>query len=299
MLKVYIPEKFKKTTMHILINKVIDSDMMPKSKDISFDFNRLSFIEPAGVTILSNLFEWLMIRGVKVTLTGPKEMSQALRFLDDSMFFKHYLNETFSKNAAIRPTTSPLNVINYDESFSYLDNTLLPYLSDMLSVNVKSIVDMKTSFGEIFNNIRDHANEKCGCIFAQRYPNRVPDEIVISVSDFGVGIPETIRRVHPSLNDSEALVHAIVEGVSSKSTPRNRGAGLRTLVHNVVLNNGGRIEIRSFYGILNISRNTSGELEVNSVLSANKYPGTFMEITLDTNKFVREEVEEEEFEWDF
>ncbi|MFP7171968.1 ATP-binding protein [Terribacillus halophilus] len=299
MLKVYIPKKFKKTTMHLLIDEVIDSDMMPKSKEIRFDFSRLSFIEPSGVTILSNLLEWLMIRGVNVSLTGPKEMTTALKFLDDSMFFKHYLKTTFSDHAAIRPTTSPLNIVSYDESFSYLDKTLLPYLSNMLSVNVKALGDIKTSFGEIFNNIRDHANEKCGCIFAQRYPQRDPDEIVISVSDFGVGIPETIRRVHPSLDDSEALVHAIVEGVSSKSTPRNRGAGLRTLVHNVVLNNGGRIEIRSFYGILNISRNTSGDLEVNSLRSVNRYPGTFMEITLDTNKFVREDVEEEEFEWDF
>ncbi len=285
--------------MHHLINKVITSDMQPASKEITFNFRTLNFIEPAGVTILSNLFEWLLRRDVSVAIENPDNFpnnpKHCLKYLDDSMLFKKYIGSTLSDSPAVRSTTIPIQSVAYSSSYKWLENDFTPWLSRQLGINKESLANISISFGEIFNNIRDHAEENIGCIFAQCYPNK--NQLMIAISDFGVGIPYAIRTVYPSLTDEEAIVSALEEGFSSKSTPKNRGAGLQTLLQNVVVNNGGELHIRSFYGTITAHRNKTNGYVVNSKQQSNRYPGTFIEIVLDTNNF--ENIDEEEFEWDF
>lgn len=301
MLTVNIPYSFNKNTMYNFIDTVIDSEMKPKGDKITFSFNNLGFIEPPGVTILSNLIEWLMQREVKVKFSYPndseKSPTKGIKYLDDSDFFKHYLGKNITENAMVRSTTIPLKHIDYDQSYTWLDQKFTFWLSNALNLESDNLGDIKMSFGEIFNNIRDHAKERTGCIFAQHYPNK--RKIHISISDFGVGIPNTIRREYPLLNDEDALIKSIEEGVSSKSTPRNRGAGLKTLLENVVINYGGTVQIRSYSGILSVNRNKDNEFVLYSNLIEQNYPGTFIEIILDTDNFTDLYNYEEEFEWDW
>lgn len=299
MLEVSIPYSFNENTMYSFIESVIDEKMIPKDNIIKFDFRNLNFIEPAGVTILTNLVEWLKRRKVRVEFTYPKDTNQeptkGIKYLDDSMFFNHYLKENLTSNPNVRITTMPLEFIAYDASYGWLDRDFIPWLSGRLNISNSSLGEIKTCFGEIFNNIRDHADENTGCIFAQHYPNK--DKIQISISDFGIGIPNNIRKVYPGISDSTALERAIEEGVSSKSTPKNRGAGLKTLLQNVVVNYGGTVQIRSYSGILSVEGNNSDGLVVNCSEVIQKYPGTFIEITFNTNNFYNLP-DEEEFEWD-
>lgn len=301
MLVVNLPYTFNKNTMYSLIDSVIDRDMMPRDTEIKFSFNTLNFIEPSGVTILSNLIEWLRQKGVQVIFTYPsdtmKNPSAGIKYLDDSMFFQHYLNKCLTLNPGVRNTTMPLKLIDYDESYQWMDLNFIPWLSERLFISPGSLADIKISFGEIFNNIRDHAGEKTGCIFAQHYPNK--EKVIISISDFGIGIPNTIRREYPSLNDEQALKKAIEEGVSSKSTPRNRGAGLKTLLQNAVINYGGTVQIRTYSGVLTVNRNEFNEFVLYSNIVQEKYPGTFIEISFDTSQFSELPNQEEEFEWDW
>lgn len=301
MLVVNLPYTFNKSTMYSFINAVIDSDMIPKDSEIKFNFNNLNFIEPSGVTILSNLIEWLRQKGVQVIFTYPEDTitnpTKGIKYLDDSMFFQHYLDKCLTQHAEVRSTTMPLKLIDYDESYQWIDFRFIPWLSERLLISPHSLTDIKVSVGEIFNNIRDHAGEKTGCIFAQHYPNK--KRLKISISDFGIGIPNTIRREYPSLNDEQALRKAIEEGVSSKSSPRNRGAGLKTLLQNVVINYGGTVQIRTYSGVLNVKRNEFNDFVLYSNIVQEKYPGTFIEITFDTSQFIELPEKEEEFVWDW
>ncbi|WHM19890.1 ATP-binding protein [Bacillus subtilis] len=298
VLPVNVPYDFNRESMNSFIDQIIDSDLSPKSKYLKINFSTMNFIEPAGVTILRNIFHWLRTRGVRVEILYPvyENSTKGVKFLDDAMFFKKQLNQTLYPFSSVRKTTLELQDVTIDRSYQWLDAKFAPWLAERMNLNISSFHAIKMSIGEIFNNIRDHADENMGCIFAQHYPKL--NKIKISISDFGVGIPETIRRVSPSLNDHEALEKAIIDGFSSRSIPKNRGAGLHTLIQNVVFNYNGEVQIRSFHGILTCSKINFNELWVNSIPNESIYPGTFIEIILDTESFVHDFDEEEEFEWD-
>ncbi|MCM3411214.1 ATP-binding protein [Metabacillus litoralis] len=303
MLIVELPKRFTRDTMYQVLDKVIDEEMQPKDYDIGINFKTLDeFVEPAGVTILSNLFEWLFFNGVSITTFRPDNppiySEDPLKFLDDSMFFYKYIGKYISTNPKLRKTTIPLELVSYSQSYQWLDQKFIPWLSLQLGVPAHSLSTIKMCFGEIFNNINDHSKTeiKTGCIFAQSYHRK--NTIKIVVSDFGVGIPDNIRKIYPGLTDNKALEYAIKEGVTSKTTPRNLGVGLHTLFKNVVETNGGSIFIHSNYGILNCVNGYNGP-KVFSELKQSYYPGTLIEVNIRTDNiscFIDEI--EEEFGWD-
>lgn len=295
-MKVTLPYRLTRETMYQLLERVIDRDLFPKDKEIDFDFTSLSFIEPVGVTILSNLFEWLKKRDIRVIITYQSSISNdkwnPIKYLDDSMFFKRYTGRTLNDDARVRDTTIPLEIVTYANSYQWLDSSLMNWLSRTLNITKNSLTDIKMCLGEIFNNINDHAQENTGCIFAQHYPAN--NKVSIAISDFGVGIPNNIRKINPSLSDGEALGKAIEEGFTTKTNPRNLGVGLHTLVKNVVEHNKGSLFIHSNYGILNC---ISGDTNYTFSNEDSFYPGTLIEINLRTDTIFEIEEVEEEFEW--
>lgn len=297
-MEVALPKTFNRHTMYDLLASVINRDLEPYDKVIDFNFCSLRFIEPSGITILSNLFEWLYKEGVQVNIIYPGDYaytkSNAIHFLDDSMFFHRYTKKTLINTAQVRPTTIPLELISWERSFQWLEGDFTHWLSRRLGVSIPSLVNIKMCFGEIFNNINDHAQQNIGCVFAQHYPKI--NEIKIAVSDFGVGIPDNIRRISPGLKDHEALLKAIEDGFTSKTSPRNLGAGLHTLVANVVNDNKGSVHIHSNYGILECTYGYNG-LQVQAISKDSFYPGTFIEVVLKTDNIENLDDIEEEFEW--
>lgn len=292
---VKLPKRFTRETMYEFIELIIDKDMNPRGSEITFDFTSLRFIRPVGVTVLSNLIGKLHKQGSKITFKCP-EPNRANRkcpiaFLDDSMFFKHYLNETLDAFSSLRSTTLPLENVSYSGSFEYLEKTM-QWLANRLYLSKKSLADIEICLKEVFNNINDHSLENIGSVFVQHYPNE--REVMIAISDFGVGIPHNMRKLYPSLTDEQTLVKAIQHGITTKSSPRNSGAGLDTLMHNVVVNNKGKVYIHSNHGILNCTYNNFG-MSVVPQISFGFYPGTLLEIVFRTDTI---ENIEEEFSWD-
>ncbi|WP_339165347.1 ATP-binding protein [Siminovitchia sp. FSL W7-1587] len=297
-MEVVLPPRFTRHSMYRLLNEVIDNDLHPKAREIRFNFCDLSFIEPAGITILSNLFEWLRKQGVRSKVIYPTNINKGknspIQFLDDSMFFKQYIGKSITSYPGVRPTTIPLKLVAYSDSTQWLENDFTFWLSNQLSIPPNTLTTIRTCFGEIFNNIKDHAQENIGCIFAQHYPNK--NQIKIAISDFGMGIPDNIRRIYPSLQDHLAIEKASEEGVTSKTSPRNLGAGLHTLIENVVNNNKGAIHIHSNYGIVSCIKGNDG-VEKQATLERGFYPGTFIEVILRTDFIENITDFEEEFKW--
>jgi anti-sigma regulatory factor (Ser/Thr protein kinase) len=74
---------------------------------------------------------------------------------------------------------------------------------------------------------KDHAGSEAqiASVFPRHYPE--DNNIHIAISDFGMGIPDTVRRVKPEIKDDcKAIPQAVIDGFTSQSTPRNRGPGL-------------------------------------------------------------------------
>ena len=292
---IFLPSRFVRDNMYGVLGQAITSDLEPADKKIRFRFRSLSYIEPSGITILSNLFEWLKKRDVHVTISYPKEYSNdknsPIKYLDDSMFFNRYINKKLSPYAAVRPTTIPLELISYSKSYQWLPDVFMNWLANRLLVSTTSIGEIKVAIEEVFNNINDHSSENIGCIFAQHYPNM--NQVKICISDFGIGIPSAIQKKHP-MTDEEALLKSIEQGFSTQSTPGNRGAGLNNILSSVINVNKGTVHIHSNKGIIQCNYGENGML-ITSETATGFYPGTLIEIVLNTNNIF--DNEEEDFEW--
>lgn len=293
-LTVPLPAYLNKETMYALVSKVLDENHNARCKVIYLDFTPLQFIDSAGVTVLSNLIEFLKRIGAKTYFKGHKALSTPVRFLDDSGFFKQYLTYQLVPNATVRPTTLPLQLVEYSRSYGYMESKLVPWLSTALGAEERALSTVKVCFQEIFNNINDHSQVNIGCIFAQNYPNK--DVIQITVSDFGVGIPKRVQALEPDLNDQQAIARASEQGFTTQTTVRNRGAGLHVLIQNVVEKNGGAVMIHSRRGILTCVRGQDGRVKRTPRPAKGFYPGTLIQLALHTNTFVSDDIDEE-FEW--
>lgn len=149
------------------------------------------------------------------------------------------------------------------------------------------------SIDEIFNNISDHSTEQIGSISGQYYPRK--KEIVITISDFGIGIPTTIRNKYKlGYGDNKLIEYALEEGVSSQSVPQNRGAGLSNIMKTLTRDGVARVTIISNCGMIELFNQEI----VETTSFTESYPGTFFELVIDvSNESLYDLEEEEEFEW--
>ncbi len=297
-MRVFLPEKLNRNTMYGFLEKIFDS-RIPLYDKYTFDFNNLRFIEPVGVTILSNITRLLIYNKASVYYDTSKFIDKPskknpIRYLDDSDFFKIFLGEKLFENTNLRNTTLPLQEVTTANYSAWIINVLMPWLRLNVSFHDDEGFDeIELAFVEIFNNITDHSGVDIGCVFTQHYPQK--KIIRMAISDFGVGIAEQIKNYycHLGLNDVQALTEAIKEGVSTKTNPRNRGSGLDTLIQNVVNNNEGEIYIHSNCAQLQycFSRHNNPVIKP----SPGYYPGTLFEIIFNTDKFTYGQ--SEEFQW--
>ena len=296
MREIIIPSRLSFDTSHELTSMMYDDLGLLSDNEYVFNFKDLTFIEPSGVVSLANCAEFLNLNGKKTYFSGHDHGRACIDYLDDSGFFELYLSKKLRSCAHVRSTTVPLQRVAWDYSHFWLDNKFLTWLSSRLNMPERSLSSIKTCLSEVFNNIRDHSGQNIGCIYMQHFPKK--NEIVISISDFGVGIPNTIRRMYPNKNiDAEAIKLATQDTYTSQSVRGNRGAGLDILIRNVVDINRGRIYVASAFGNL-LCYPTEGEANRHPRQMQGYYPGTLIEVRLKTDTIVADEDEDEdEFQW--
>jgi hypothetical protein len=172
-LDVSLPHTLDRQTIYPLVAEVLDENFDARCSRINLDFSNLNFVEPDGVTVLSNLIEFLKKTKVKVSFDNHQKLIKpSIKYLDDSGFFNYYLGSYLSNTASVRSTTLPLNLVDYSKSYEYMGVKLIPWLARSLSCDEPSLATLKVCFQEIFNNIKDHSTEKIGCSFAQHYPQK-------------------------------------------------------------------------------------------------------------------------------
>lgn len=295
---IILPNELSIKTIDIILKPIIDKNMKCNFKKVNVDFRNVGWIEPTGVTVITNLIEWLLSQGVRISFerNTPEEASErnnnVMRYLDDSGFFQMYGLESYSGDTpTLRKTCTGIKKIKYKDYIQWNKNDFVFWLQRQTSSN-SPFSNIQVAVEEIFNNINDHSEVNTGHVFAQFYP--AYKIINISFSDFGLGIPSTIRHKKPSLNDSDLLEYAVQEGVSAQTTPGNRGAGLWNVIRNLTNENIGQVHICSNYGrIWYDNKEVKEKYE-----SQFHYPGTFFEIKLNKdNVALYEDDEEEEFEW--
>jgi anti-sigma regulatory factor (Ser/Thr protein kinase) len=274
--------------------EIVSADGRPRSSEIDLDFGALNFIDGSGYTVLSNTIGWLIDNGVQIGFINFENMeSPAISYLDDCGFFRNYIKIPLSRFSSIRSTTLPCVSVLSAQAFSWIEHKLTPWLQYELDASYNSLSSVRTCIKELFNNISDHSRRNTGYVHAQHYPN--VRQIRITVSDFGVGIPATIKSRFGEMSDGAALELAAQEGITARSRPNNMGAGLNYLI-DTVTNNDGIVLIHSLSGSLRSSLERGKQVRRASV-GRGSYPGTLIDIALDTRLFVGDDDDRGTVEW--
>ncbi len=303
-MRVVLPETFNNKEMFPFLAELVSAENTPLHREIELDFCRLRMIYPTGVTALANVVKLLQQQGCTVTYVRPSDNRCALvndpvRYLDDSSFFLELFGERLCEESSCRDTTMPLRSIKLVSYILWVKNAVVPWLDRRLSIQTeRQIPEFPACMDEVFNNIIDHTQVDVASVHMQHFPKT--NEVQIAISDFGVGIPANIRKVPgmENLPDPQCLEQAIKQGVTSKTTPKNRGAGLDTLLQNVVFHNKGRVHIFSKNGHLVAVPSPDAGMFITVEALVKQYPGTLIFIGLKTDTIPPPEDLEEEFSWD-
>jgi hypothetical protein len=293
--RVYLPSRFESRQMTYLAREVakrVKDHTWPS--DVIFDFSSLQFIRPSGVVFLHNLIHWMHEKECQVHFDGHAGTSAALRYLSDSQFFLSHLGPQCEQMGMRRPTTCPLIDLKYERSQAWIRQEFIPWVASQASVSEASLYGLQSSMAEIFNNIQDHSRYDIGSIFGQYFP--MERSINIAVSDMGIGIPNTVRRVSPQLSDSSAIVEAVKIGFTAKSVQTNSGMGLDQLLRAVVMELGGAVTIYSGTGIVYFSLE-NGVIRPTEIPDVGFCPGTTIEIKLDPGAIPNRPNDEEDIQW--
>ena len=295
-MKILLPSQFNEHTIFTFLSSVI-RDGKPVDTHLEFDFSSLKFIDPVGLTVLSNTIKWLTKHGVTGCPINSSTYSAAVKYLDDSKFFETHLQsrQPLSPASRLRSTTLPLMHVEHSSAHNWLREKFIIWMSQRTHIPVDALSSISSSLMEIFNNIKDHSEEGIGCCFAQHFPNK--NEVLLAISDFGVGIPSQMKKLYQD-SDTRLIIKACQEGVSTKSIPTNRGAGLHLLRLNVVSLNSGSLSIYSNSGSVCFYKGSNGNQGVRTGSDnqgSNFYPGTLFVVTFRTDTIVHDE--EEVFEW--
>lgn len=303
-MNIVLPERLNRSTMYRLLKQVVNDFGEPIHEEYTFGLDSCrKFIEPIGVTFINNLVEWLSSKNIPVSFNYTNDINvlsntqEPQRFLDDCGFFEKQIGKRIYSYSSLRPTTVPVQDISMSNFPAWLDNSFIPWIAETINKSSEELATFKVCLEEIFNNVRDHAEKDTSCVFAQHIPKN--DCLIISIADIGVGIINHIKSKpeYSHFTDEEAIRNAVRNKFTTKSTPRNRGAGLDTLIHNVVMNADGKVYIYTNKGIL-VSRKENDKLIQEYREGQHFYPGTHIEIEIDipnaANLF---DFEEEDFSW--
>ncbi len=161
----------------------------------------------------------------------------------------------------------------------------------------KDLIPFRTSLAELFNNVLDHSKSlSSGYALCQYYQSE--QKLCLSVCDFGLGIPTTLNDYWESIGkvrkaDPEALAHAVEKGVTSKSTPKNKGYGLFNIKTLTGENSGSCLILSNFASLYS---KQDGQLRTYPLQF--EFPGTLVYIEIPTADLPQKEQEiADEFEY--
>jgi hypothetical protein len=193
-----------------------------------------------------------------------------------------------------RQSSIPLRELRGAQQFHWINNEMLTWLSPTIGISVAGLLPFATAVSELFNNVTDHSTAQSGWAFVQHFPKT--GKVTISISDWGRGIPNEVRRVRRNISDAEAIIEATKQGFSSKGSPKKRGAGLDYLLTTVVGVNGGTVEIWSNFGHVLFARDRGRVSAYPQAFDAFSV-GTTIDITFIVTNIVDVPDQAEEFEW--
>ena len=128
-MEIILPRQFRANALFPFVEEHFDQmNVIPDR--VTFDFSELRFALPSGVVFLSNLSRFLARNRCAVTFQGMDVSKQAIKYLDDALFFEQHLGAKLSSSSVPRRTTQPLQEVRHQDSHAWLRATFIPWLSN-------------------------------------------------------------------------------------------------------------------------------------------------------------------------
>lgn len=250
-------------------------------EDVRFDFSHCEFLRPNAVAFLGGLAHLIEARYGNVAF-------------DWSTLHNSWVRTTIRQNgfaAAFGDASAPWNgtSIPYREDKTLDMNGIMDYLTDnwigkgWIHVSDRLRDAIAGKVWEIYNNAFEHSGTEIGVFSCGQY-FKTHNNLILSVIDFGRGIPANVRtflRPYAKEKDSVSkltgatcLRWAFEPGNSTSASDVPRGIGLDLLKEFVRVNQG-KLEVYSNEGYTIIDKD--GERYENRSIS---FEGTVVHITL-------------------
>jgi hypothetical protein len=227
------------------------SQMQGKSGPVIFDFSECRFLRQNAVAFLGGLARLLAYRSTSVSFDWTTLRSDVRENLAKSGFLEAF-------GAGEHQIVG--NTIPYREMSGSNAKQVAAYLRDQwlgrgwvaVSPTLRDAIVSRVV--EIYDNAKVHARSPIGVVSCGQYYPRL-QRLKLTVVDFGVGIPATVRAYlhRPAMSAADAIDWALQRGTTTKPGSISRGVGL-DLLKTFVSTNDGRLEIFSGGGYAVISR---------------------------------------------
>jgi anti-sigma regulatory factor (Ser/Thr protein kinase) len=162
-----------------------------KPRSLNIDLTNMNFIAPYHVVSLACLIEEYYMKGVIIRFRQGSNV--ATEYLENLGFFHYWEKDFDRKKYHTDKIKTSFCLWQLDKE---MFNAYVMYAKDYFNRHFFNGLDLEplnTSLTELFNNVVDHSESAIGgYIFTQYFPKK--NQIVISLCDFGNGIPNTINR---------------------------------------------------------------------------------------------------------
>jgi len=287
------------TTYHIHIKKtkeieqlyaLLKSDL--RNAEIYLNLKGFKFFFPIDIVQLAQLIISIANRECsKIALTNA---GKYLNGIDLVRFCNTNYVQPNTQSTIPSQTAMPIKRVERENMVQYIDSAK-SFLSKYCPG--KDLTILNIGLSEFINNVYDHAESEIGAyVFCQYYPKS--NSIRFAVSDLGVGIPNKVNKYmiiqnQPAKTSEECIRWALEEKKTVKSTPKNAGLGLHTIM-SFVKSSQGKIRLLSGNGGLYYS---AGGTEYFFKNPMTDFRGTVIDIEIFVNNL--HEIDPEETDFDF
>jgi len=199
--------------------------MASDDSEIVYDFSACEFFRQSGAAFMLGLARLAQQRGKQVTVEGLHEK------IEYNMRMNGFLAALGLPAWPTSRSAIPCREDSHKDAEGYIEYLKRYWLRGdriRLSDDLKNAI--VSAVYEAYVNVFDHARSPIGAVTCgQFYPSQ--GEIVLTLVDFGVGIPATVRayRREPALSAEAAIRWAFQEGSTTQQQQIARGNGLKIL----------------------------------------------------------------------
>lgn len=217
-------------TITVIHNQFVEGNYNLSVQSVLFGFEEQispKDIKPFHLVTLACLIHYLKNHGLEVLLSTNN--NDIFHFIYDDLGFSEYWSR--GKNYVDAPGhNSIFNLWRITEEGKDLyAKRVEEYLRRTYFAN-KDLSAVSVGLVEAYYNVFDHAQANGNAFSLIQYDEET-SVLHVAISDFGIGIAQSVSEYDKEItNDKEAILKALEDNFTVKSTERNKGMGLSIII---------------------------------------------------------------------